>query len=470
MLDPKAPPESLDEHDAEDEERAALKWLHQRSGEVELLISAALLFGLAQLPGRMQEWWSIVSITLPESVGLVVFLLYFYVRVMVVTMLVGFALHLVARAYWVGLVGLDSVYPDGIDWDRVKYGPMAKSVYQKRLPSLPTMIRKADNFGSMIFSIAFLIIIMFVFSIGFGAIFGSLSWAISRWLLPGVSAASILVVMAMVAGTLPGLAIGTEKVLGERLKPDSRLGRLVLGTIAFYYRSSGGALYLPIQFTLFSRIPKSIVWPATVLLFAGLITTLGFTEVSNATGARYSADGRLPDRPGSRAVVSNHFADTRSPSAVYPFIQSDIIEGPYVRLTIPLSAAVYPDRLSAACPDLGQLGETGFVGADVTSAPPTPTEEASLLDCLGQIWSVALDGRSLAPEWDLAWTHQQGPSAIVAYLPTAELSPGAHVIEIVRAPHPDDVEDAEGAPDAEDADPEDAEPPPQARYFIRFRT
>jgi hypothetical protein len=44
----------------------------------------------------------------------------------------------------------------------------------------------------------------------------------------------------------------------------------------------------------------------------------------------------LPVRPGPRSVTSAYFASTRDSLAMVPYIQSDVIEGPYLRLTIPL--------------------------------------------------------------------------------------------------------------------------------------
>ena len=123
-----APDEATQRRANELLERQRLEWLHERSGEVELLISAALLFGLMQLPGRLETSWNAINPTLTEGSGVMVFLLYFYMRVMAVTLIGAFALHLVTRAYWVGLVGLDSVFPEGVDWDRVNHGPVAKGV------------------------------------------------------------------------------------------------------------------------------------------------------------------------------------------------------------------------------------------------------------------------------------------------------------------------------------------------------
>lgn len=459
-------------------EQERLEWLHERSGEFELLISGALLFGLLQVPGRLELWWDTLSPSLSRGGGALVFLLYFYVRVMAVTLIGAFSLHLVTRAYWVGLVGLDSVFPEGVDWDRVNYGPVAKGVYQERMSTLPQLIRKADDFGSMIFSVAFLIVIIFVISIVFGLGFGLLGWGLHATVLPSVEPTVIVVTAAVLLGVLPSLAIGVERLLAGRIQRESRAGRVVRALVGGYYKASGGAIYLPIQFTLFSRIKKTVVWPTAIALIAGLIMTLFVTELNRSAGLRITADPRIPERAGRRAVATDHFADTRAPNSAAPYIQSDIVEGPYIRLTVPFSATTYIDRLDETCPDLPPLTERTLVTSDPTDQPPDPAAEARLLDCLGQIWSVALDGRSISVDWDLSWT-RRGPDGLLAYLPTEELSAGAHTIEVTRTPRPGEGSAQEGAV----AEGADAEPPAgangasgdedegnrPARYFIRFR-
>lgn len=385
---------------------------------------------------------------------------------MVLTLIASFSVHLVTRAYWVGLVGLDSVFPDGVDWEKVNYGPLAKKVYRERMPSLPYLARRADDVGSAIFSVAFWIITIFLFSIVFGLVFGAVGWVLSKTVLPGVAPTVILVGFALVLGLVPGVAIVTEKAMGDRLDPDGRVAAAIERALAGYYYASAAALYFPIQFTLFSRIPKKIVWPSAVLLFIGLFGTLLFVETTRTGAFVYSANAWLPDRPGRRAVADDHFEDRRSEGAPVPYIQSDIVEGPYVRLTVPLLAIQYLDRLRAVCPDLEPLGSAGIVDATATEPPPDPSGEARLLDCLGRIWTVVLDGRVVTPEWDLVWSSGRGTSALVAYLPTADLAPGAHLLELERAPSPEGDEgvDDDGAETAEDADDR-----PRARYFIRFR-
>ncbi|RMH19414.1 MAG: hypothetical protein D6701_05060, partial [Gemmatimonadetes bacterium] len=224
-----APPgAALDDDDA----HAAIRRLHERSGEVELLISGALLFGLLQLPGRMDHWWTTVLGSVDRSATVFLFLLYAYVRIIVITLIAAFGVHLVTRAYWVGLIGLDSVFPDGVDWNEVRYGPVAKDVYRHRLPPLATLARRADQVGSAIFSVAFWLIAVFLFSIVFGIVFGGLSWALSRWVLRDVPFTTLLVVFAVVVGALPGLAIATERIMGRRLRPDGRIAGAIRAVLA----------------------------------------------------------------------------------------------------------------------------------------------------------------------------------------------------------------------------------------------
>lgn len=438
-----------------DDAREAIRRLHERSGEVELLISGALLFGLLQIPGRMDGWWDAVTASVDRSSMILLFMLYIYVRIIVVTLIAAFGLHLVTRAYWVGLIGLDSVFPDGVDWDQVRYGPVAKDVYRRRLPSLAHLAHRADQVGSAIFSVAFWLIAVFLFSIVFGAVFGALSWALSRWVVPGVPVTTLLVGFALVVGSVPAVAITLERLLGDRLRPGGAAERFIRASLAGYYRLSGGVLYAPIQFTLFSRIPKRVVWPAAAAGFLTLFAVVVGGEAFRRGDAAYSADPTLPTRGGARSVAVDHFADTRDPASWLPYIQSDIVEGPYVRLTVPLVPVQYTSRLHAACPDLVPLGELGLVTADATEPPPAPEQEEELLRCFGEVWSVGLDGADLTVAWDFQWTVRRGPSALLTYIPTAELPPGPHVLRIERAPRPpDDDDDEEGRP---------------AVYLIRFR-
>lgn len=445
-----------------DADAARAQRMHERTGEIELLISGALVFGLFQIPGFLTEVVGGLTPRLSEGAFLTVYMLSFYVRMIVLTLLVSFLLHLVTRAYWVGLIGLDSVFPDGIHWDRIKYGPLAKTVYQERVPRLPLMARRADDVGSSIFSFAFWISLLFVWSIVFAAVVGGLWWLVTATLLPGLHGVWFFVVVFALT-MAPTVAIGLDKAFSSRMDPDGTPARAIRAVVTGAYWVTAGPIFMPIQFTLFSRVPKKAMWPLFVGVFATLMVSFFVVDGWTAGTFRLSASATYPVRPGPRTILQDHYADSRDPNAQVPFVQSPVIEGPYVELVVPLIAVRLDSRMEAACPDFQVGGVKGLIGGIERAEPADVGYERRLLACLGRIWTVTLDGAPQALEWDFHWNADFGPVAVVAYLPTAEMAPGAHSLEVSEIARP--YTDKERA--AQEAAGED--PPGPSIDYIRFR-
>ena len=88
--------------------------LRDRTDELELIISSLTIFALFSLPDwlfdKLADQYTHLStgLAIASNIG--------------TTMLAGvcyslaacFVVHLMARAYWVGLIGLRTVFPDGI--------------------------------------------------------------------------------------------------------------------------------------------------------------------------------------------------------------------------------------------------------------------------------------------------------------------------------------------------------------------
>ena len=120
-----------------------------------------------------------------------------------------------------------------------------------------------------------------------------------------------------------------------------------------------------------------------------------------------------------------------------PYIQSDVIEGPYLRLTVPLVMRSLLPRLEEACPDLTSGSGVGLVERAEREEPADPEYELALIACLSLIWTVRLDSESLEPAWDLHWSRDGKVGGLITYLRADGLSRGAHVLErSSRAPRP----------------------------------
>src|SRR4051794_24559506 len=79
--------------------------------EMELLISGATVFGLMQLPARLDAIFYDLFNRGSEQVASLLMPLWIYAKVALLTLIGTFVLHLVLRGLWVAMVGLDSVYP-----------------------------------------------------------------------------------------------------------------------------------------------------------------------------------------------------------------------------------------------------------------------------------------------------------------------------------------------------------------------
>ena len=96
----------------------AMERLRDRTDELELIISSLTIFALFSMPGWLFDRFASVYTHLSTSLAIA--------SIVAVTLLAGvsyvlatcFVVHLMARAYWVGLIGLRTVFPAGINWSR----------------------------------------------------------------------------------------------------------------------------------------------------------------------------------------------------------------------------------------------------------------------------------------------------------------------------------------------------------------
>ncbi len=177
-------------------ESEALDRLRDRTDELELIISGLTIFALFSIPGWLFD--KIADIYTHLSTNLVI------ASTVGTTLLAGtsyglaacFVVHLMARAYWVGLIGLRTVFPDGINWSKTPgLGPLSRQYYRDTLPDLDTVIQNTDRLASSLFAVismltlsvlwfGTILVVILVLSGSVGARFGLTNagpaWALAR--------------------------------------------------------------------------------------------------------------------------------------------------------------------------------------------------------------------------------------------------------------------------------------------------
>ncbi|HEX2205120.1 MAG TPA: hypothetical protein VHG91_17545 [Longimicrobium sp.] len=404
-----------------------------RPWELELLISGAVVFALLQLPAELAEAAARVLPRLGAVPQAIATLFHQYVRLIVYTLIGAFLLHLSVRAYWVGLIGLESVFPRGPKWDSDRYGPVALEVYRETTEPLQSRIDRADRFASLIFSFAFALVFILALSIAAGVLGALLSWLALQ--LPGGERIFpwLLVLVGLVFALPPTAAALADRRWGARLPPEGRARRVIKAILRYNQRMSGSGMAAPILLTLYTNARRRSV--NVTLAVVGTLMLAVFVTGSETYQERLRMDGYtyFPDEPGARGVEAAFYESARTPGTVpgLPSIQSDIVRDPYVKLFVPYHPRRHSVLMERRCPGVPRLSPTGMRLRD--DATPAAAMEA-VLACWARVQRVTLDGKPIAPDWRFHVHPATGLSGFLAYLPTAGLARGAHALEVDRAP------------------------------------
>jgi len=420
--------------------------LHARTYEMELLVSGAVVLGLLQLPPVVRAAFARFRSGLEDGgLRLVVGAGQSYV-VFVLYVLIGtFVVHLVMRAYWIGLLGLESVFEHGIRWDRLRkgMGPLTLRTYHERVGTLAHAVDRTDDLCSMVFSFGFLVASIFVYSIVAIGVALVIALAVSGLLLGGRHLWPVFWTVLAGVILLQSVPSALDQQLGAKLDPEGAPSRILDGLVRSGYAVSVIRWTGTTQLTLGSNLSGARV--SAILVGVCVLLGLGHITVTLVEAGRLRFDDRdyFPVTLREEGIDPLHYRDRRSPDAIEPAtpsIQSLVVEGPYLELVVPYSARRANELIRAGCPDLEPLHHGVFVPRSAETSTPAHVRAAAA--CLGSLARLRLDGRPLdTGHWDFTLEPGSRLPAAIRFLPTAGLAPGRHELEVVvpgRDATPDD--------------------------------
>jgi hypothetical protein len=390
---------------------------------------------MLQLPGLLDDTIFAWRPRFNHEWSMVVFLLYVYSKGAAVLLAATFVIHLLLRARWIALVGLHSIHPRGIDWERLRAGPIAREVESARMGSMDDMIERADNRATTVFAtgvmLASTLVGLTLAVVVFGLVLlacNAAGFALDPFTLFPMMA---LLVVPFAAAQM------ADRQYGDRLRPGSPGYRLVHGLLRGYSKVGMGVANNPVMAILASHGGQR----RTILM---TITTMSI--VLFAVGGSYVAM-RKPDVFGSFAmfpamrsgdphkVDAVHYDDQRNPSRDQPapHIQSMVVTGAYLRLTVPYEPVRDDPAMRRTCPQMPALAKT--------------QQPATALACLQALHDVHLDGRKLtALQYEVGSDPGTGRPALLAMIDVRALAPGRHELQVARANAPDDKRPEASAP------------------------
>lgn len=411
--------------------------------EVELLISGALVFALLQGRDAIELWfvkWISVAVEPWDS-----FVVYGYVygKLVLLVLVATFILHIGARAAWVALVGVNSVYPNGANWDNFAGGPIGKRLAQSMVGDVDAAVERADNRAALVFaygilaakfSIAIFVVTMLV--LGIVAAFSVIGL--------GREAGIISACALLIPSVLGGIA---DRLFGKRIAEGTWLERLV----RFCYRWSQLMALGRFAHPLLSLITTNIggkrgTWVLIGVIYLG-IAAAGLDTIIATGKLNVYRDDSLPSQDRAHASSAVHYGSERDAQLQFstaPFIPDRVIEEPYLRLRIPFDPARHEDAMREHCPlpDLPNSkpvddAEDGDQASDSSNDNDTPALQRARqqTDCFLRLHQLRLDGETLegvsAEQYRDPATEQDG---VLVMIDVRSLSPGRHQLSIVRLP------------------------------------
>lgn len=391
--------------------------------EMELLVSGATVFGLLQLPALADRiLFGLYNSSSLEIAGLVL-PLWVYVKFTLLMLIVTFVVHLFFRGYWVALVGLSSVYPQGIQWAKFdkRLGPHSLAV--SPVDTMAVVIEKADNRATRVFSVGFGMAAMFLGPI----VLVSLLLACMRVFLalggPGGDANLWVVFGAFVLFFLPYIVLATwDRARGASMPADTRAARAMRSAFRFY-----GALGLsrasnPLLKLFFTNDTGRYKGALVPLMITVIMVTVAVQAVGPRLGWDAGSFDGLPDDTSGAAntLLPLHYANQRGSGVMLvppPHIPDPVVRGRYLKLFVPYLPMRHTPAMQRLCPKA--LVAKGDQASRVQ------------LDCLGRIHALAVDGVPLQIAFDAGEDPATGQRGMVAMIPVAALSPGRHELTVM---------------------------------------
>jgi hypothetical protein len=391
--------------------------------EVELLISGVAVFAMLQLPGLLDDAVFAVRPRFSDWMG-IVDVIYIYSKSAAVMLAATFVVHLVLRARWIALVGMHSIYPDGILWDRLRLGPYTRRAEEKRIGAIADAIERADNRATTVFAIGVsLALLLVMLTLSVALLFGV---SIALGARPTLDTVALLIALLIVPY---GLSQVVDRRWGERLRQDSLGGKLLAGVLGAYAAAGFGNTRNAALGMLASHGGRRRVVLATAVLMMTAI--LGVSAVYYAMRAEkplgnYAAFPISGDmHPAS--LDPRHYADRRDAvrDGQAPFVPSMFVRGPYLEVTVPYQPALDENAMHDACPA-------------VANRPEGAARIAASLECLSRIHALRLDGKPLPVRFETGSDPATGRPALVAMVDVRALAPGRHELRTARLDAHDD--------------------------------
>ncbi len=400
--------------------------LEAESWEAELLVSGVAIFGALQLPGLIYRGIDFVLITFPGDFHPSFYYIFWFLIISSSLLILNFIIHFALRALWIGMIGLVSVFPKGINPDSESYSRHFIQQVIRDFPNPTTFNQNLDRICSQIFAFSFAFALIFIGFVTSGLVVLLLAFLLNL-IFPDVQA-SYFLIPSFLLFTVPGFISGILNSKGLRDKEWVQKIHYPVFVRAY------GKFIFNVFFEPVTYISYIFGTNFKVKRYVGFLVLyfFGLMFISAPILIRSNALLLMSDNfenNGYRAdiVAPENYADQRQTgeAVLEPVIPSEVISESYFRLFIPLTRREEP-RIEAVCSPFSK-------GEDLSSRARRQARRAHRLQCVAKNYlRIQIDDTDLSGLDFNFYDHPDSPrNGVVTYLPTDSLARGRHILRVV---------------------------------------
>jgi hypothetical protein len=409
--------------------------------EMEMLLSGATVFGLLQLPDVLRAATEPLLARLGGGMGLVANILTLYVGAALYLLLATFIGHLIVRGFWIALLGLRSVFPEGPDLERLRGGPIARDVARRNLPRTEDEIERLDNLATIVFMFGAMSVV--------GALMPGLfvlPVLVAMWFWPAAPIGLLLIVtFGIVMGPMV-LAGLIDAWFGKRLKRDGWFATLIAAVLGVYQHLTQPRVTIALTTTLMTRLGFGRFMAVYMTVLFTVILGYAAHSVMRRDGIAVGDYDAVPARADSGfAVLPEHYRDQRRDVdrlQRVPFIDAALLKGDWLRLIVPFNPTKHEAALATQCP---AVWATLPLADDLETAESAAAHRA-LLGCYQRMADIHIDGQSVNVLPDVVVLPDTRLRGLQFMIDARALAPGRHVLQTAKLPNPE--KDDAGKPPA----------------------
>ncbi len=400
--------------------RSWLQILKEESWEAELLVSAVAIFAILRSFTAL-DWliFMFIDNLNPNQydIGYMI-LVSGYLAIGILGAM--FVIHFAFRAYWIGLVGLNSVFPD-YGLEDSAYSPIYTKKILHVLPKINDSIAKIDELCSVIFSAAFAFMMIYLYititASLYLIIFNILSDYITTWILLAPLA---LLALCFVFGLLISIIANMKKY-----HDNERIQHLYF----LYTRWSAVPLYGPFYKSIMQIImlfgsnfkkKKGLIKMVLLMLLVGILF-----GSSKLIGSNYRYLINKDIEPDESRVYANYYSTNNSDFnfLLAPEIQTEIISDNTLKLFVPILE--HETRIMGKACEL----EGRKLNTDNSERQNRWKKN---LDCYAAGVSLELDAKPIQIGFLKTDHYSTKQFGLLGFVPLEELAAGAHQLKIVK--------------------------------------